>query len=469
MRSKAEKTSDGRGRGSKIIYLFGALGGLNWGYDTGVVSAAILYINRDFDLSPVWSGWIVTALIAGAVIGAAFGGRLSDKYGRWKILMATAVVFCIAPIGMALAPTADILVLFRFVVGLGAGLAAVTLPVYLSEIAPARVRGSVTAFYALAIVTGQFMGFIVGVLLAPAESWRWMLGLSVVPSLMFLAGLFLIWETPRWLVKKHRVDEAHEILLYDRTEDEAHAELADIQRIERAEEEAGPQNLRMLLQPWVRPALIVGIGLAGLQQVMGINTIIYYTPTTLTNVGFTEYGAVVANLSIGVMNILAVLVAVRYADRWGRKPLLLTGAIGTMVSLGVLAVTNLLLPEPEGLGVVGIVTLVCMSLYIFLFQMSWGSIVWVMLGEIFPLGVRAAAMGLATVALWFANGIVSFAFPPLLAAVGVGWLFAGFAVICLGALMFTWKIVPETKGKSLEQIETEFRDTAGMPILPRNP
>ncbi|GAB3187081.1 sugar porter family MFS transporter [Nesterenkonia suensis] len=456
----------GRKKGAILIYLFGALGGLNWGYDTGVISAALVYLRRDFELTSWAEGWIVTGLIIGAVIGAAVGGRLSDTYGRWKILMVTAVTFIVAPIGMALAPDAAVLFIFRFVVGLGSGLAAVTLPVYLSEIAPARIRGKVTAFYALAIVSGQFVGFIIGLGFAPMESWRWMLGLSIVPSILFAVGLAFIWETPRWLVKKGREEEALTVLLYDRTADEADRELQEIHVINEAEKAAGAQTLKALLQPWVKPILFVGLGLAILQQIMGINTIIYYAPTTLQNVGFTDQAAIAANLIIGVMNVLAIWLALTYADRWGRKPLLIAGAIGTCLSLAILALTNLLLPEPDGFGVVGIVTLTCMAVYIFMFQASWGSMVWVMLGEIFPLGVRAAAMGLATTALWFANGVVALGFPPVLEAVGVGWLFAGFSVICFTALLFTLRHVPETKGRSLEDIESTFRNTAGMPVVP---
>ncbi|MDR8020000.1 sugar porter family MFS transporter [Nesterenkonia aerolata] len=453
-----------RKKNAMFIYLFGALGGLNWGYDTGVISAALVYLRRDFELSSWVEGWVVTGLIVGAVLGAAVGGRLSDRYGRWKVLFATAVIFIIAPLGMAWAPEAVTLFIFRFVAGLGAGLTAVILPVYLSEIAPAKIRGKVTALYTLAIVSGQFLGFIIGLAFAPLESWRWMLGLSVVPSLLFAVGLFFIWETPRWLVLKGRDAEARQVLLYDRTPDEAEREYAEIRAIHEAEKAAGGTTLKVLMEPWVRPILFVGLGLAILQQIMGINTIIYYAPTVLQNVGFTDQAAIAANLIIGVMNVLAICLALRYADRWGRKPLLMAGAVGTFLSLGILAAVNLLLPAPDGFGFVGIVTLTCMALYIFLFQMSWGSIVWVMLGEIFPLGIRAAAMGVATTALWLANGVVALGFPPVLEALGIGVLFAGFSVICFIAILFTWKAIPETKGRSLEEIEERFK-TGVMPTV----
>lgn len=461
---KSETAAGGRSRKTLLVYLFGALGGLNWGYDTGVISAALVYLRPDFELTSWAEGWVVTGLIMGAVIGAAVGGRLSDKYGRRFVLMITAVLFLITPLGMAFAPNVEVLFTFRFIVGIGAGLAAVTLPVYLSEIAPARIRGKVTGFYALAIVGGQFIGFLIGMAFAPIESWRWMLGLSMVPSVLFALGLVVVWETPRWLVQHGREQEAREILVKDRTPQEAEEELGEIYAIQKAEESVGVKGWRALLQPWVRPIILVGLGLAVFQQIMGINTIIYYAPTTLQSVGFTDQAAVASNLVIGIMNILAVWVALTFADRIGRKPLLLLGAAGTTLSLAILAVVNLTLPEPEEFGAVGIVTLACMAVYIFLFQASWGSMVWVMLGEIFPLGIRAAAMGVATTALWFANGVVALGFPPLLEAFGVGTLFAGFALICLFAWVFAWRVVPETKGRTLEQIEDDFR-TSSIPVV----
>ncbi|MDO5663165.1 MAG: sugar porter family MFS transporter [Brachybacterium sp.] len=440
-----------------LIYAFGALGGLNWGYDTGVISAALVYLRRDFSLTSWSEAWVVTGLILGAVGGAAVGGRLSDRFGRWKVLLVTAVIFLVAPLGMAAAPDETVLFLFRVLAGIGAGLTAVILPVYLSEIAPARIRGRVTALYVLAIVSGQFLGFVVGLLYAPMESWRWMLGLSVVPSVLFAAGLFVIWETPRWLVLQGREEEALRVLRYARSEEEAHRELAEIRAVEAMESDAERSVLGLLRRRWVRPILVVGVVVAVLQQITGANAIIYYAPTTLQRVGFTDHAAIASNLLIGVMNVIALLIALRYADGWGRRPLLLLGTVGMGLSLAVLAAANLLLPTPDGFGLVGILTLGCMALYILMFQMSWGSLTWVLLGEIFPLRVRATAMAVATTSLWAANAVVALGFPPLLDAVGVGALFAGFAVVCVLALVFTWRWVPETKGRSLEEIEAQFR------------
>lgn len=456
----------GRGRNIILIYIFGALGGLNWGYDTGVISAALIFLRDDFNLSSWAEGWVTTGLIIGAVIGAACGGRLADKYGRWKVLLVTAIMLLVSPPGMAWAPEEVTLFIFRLIAGLGAGLTAVILPVYLSEIAPARIRGKVTGLYALSIVFGQFLGFLIGMAFAPLESWRWMLGFSIVPSILFTIFLFFIWETPRWLVLKGRDSEAMEVLLYDRTEEEADREYTEIRLTHETEKASGNTTLKVLREPWVRPILIVGIGIAMLCQLMGINTIMYYAPTVLQTVGFTDSAAIASNLIIGVLNILAIWLALTYTDRWGRKPLMVVGAAGTFVALAVLALTNLTQPIPEGFGLVGLATLACLALYVFLFQMSWGGMTWVILGELFPLGIRGPAMALATTLLWFANGVVALSFPPLLEAVGVGWLFAGFSVICLIALIFVLRRLPETKSKSLEEIEATFRNTQGMPAVP---
>ena len=446
-----------RARSPWLIYIFGALGGLNWGYDTGVISAALVYLRRDFELSSWAEGGVVTALALGAVLGAALGGRLSDACGRRVVLMITAALFTLAPIGMALSPNTETLFGFRLMVGLGTGLAAVVLPVYLSEMSPRKIRGRVTAFYVLAIVIGQFLGFLIGVAFAPMESWRWMLGLSVVPSLLFALGLLAVRETPRWLVRQGREQEALQLLLRDRSPEEARGELEDIHTVQQQEERDGVRGLRALAQRWVLAILLIGFGLGVFQQIMGINAVLYYAPTTLQNVGFSDEGAIASNLIIGALNILAVWVAITYTDRWGRRPMLLVGAAGTAISLAVLAAVNLSMPVPDGFGPLGIITLTCLGVFIFLFQVSWGALVWVVLGEIFPLGVRAAAMGVVTAAHWVANGLVSLFFPTVLAAFGVGWVFAGFAGICAAAFLFTWAKVPETKERSLEQIEQSFR------------
>jgi sugar porter (SP) family MFS transporter len=442
------------GRTSKLIYFFGALGGLLFGYDTGVISGAILFIEEDLGLTPFLNGLVVSSLLVGAMIGAAVCGPLSDGLGRRRLVLVAAVVFCVGAIGAALAPNAAVLILFRVVLGLAVGAASLIVPLYLSEMAPTEVRGALSALNQLMIVTGILVAYMVNYALANTEAWRWMLGLAFVPSLVLLIGMYFAPETPRWLVSKDRDDEAREVLRRTRDEAIVERELEEIQRIEEEQEEGG---LGELLAPWLRPAMVVGIGLAILQQVIGINTIIYYAPTTLTNVGFGNAAAILANVGIGVVNVGMTLVAIRYVDRVGRKPLLLGGAIGMAVSLTLLGLASLL---PSVSGAVGWITVVCLALYIACFATSWGPIVWVMLAEIFPLKVRGTAMAVGTVILWGANFVVSLTFPVLLDRFGPGFVFLGYAVICIAAFFFTSTFVTETKGRSLEQIEADLRGKA---------
>jgi MFS transporter, SP family, sugar:H+ symporter len=443
-------------RTNRLVYFFGALGGLLFGYDTGVIAGAILYINEEFSLSPFTSGLVVSSLLVGAMIGAGVGGSTADALGRRRTVLIVALTFSVGAIGAALAPSAGMLVFFRVVLGLAVGAASVTVPVYLAEIAPTEIRGAIASLNQLMIVTGILVAYIANSVLAQYEAWRWMVGLAVIPSVLLLLGMIFMPETPRWLVSQHREDEAQDVLRLNRDEETVQADLREIKRMESMEE----GGLRELLAPWVRPVLAVGMGLAIFQQIVGINTIIYYAPTTLTNVGFGNAAAIIANTGIGVINVSMTLVAIRYIDRVGRKPLLLGGAIGMLSSLAILGITSLSLPEPSGIGLVGIITLACLALFIASFAVSWGPIVWVMLGEIFPLKIRGAAMGLATVLLWGANFVVSLTFPVLLEALGIGWLFLGYAFIGVAAFFFVWLWVTETKGRSLEEIEADLRGQA---------
>ena len=436
-----------------LIYIFGALGGLLFGYDTGIIAGALLYINKDLGLTPTLQGVVVSSLLVGAMIGSIVAGPLADAIGRRRLVLIAAVTFIVGAIGSALAPSAGVLILFRVVLGLAVGAASVIVPLYLAELAPTEIRGAIASLNQLMIVTGILIAYIVNLSLAASGGWRLMLGLAVVPALAMLLGMLFMPETPRWLVAKDREPEAREVLRRSRDEDAVEKEIHDIKSVERQEE----GGVRELLAPWVRPALVVGMGLAILQQIVGINTIIYYAPTTLTKVGFGNSAAILANAGIGVLNVTMTLVAIWLIDKVGRKPLLLVGALGMALSLAILAITSLVLPEPKGLGLVGLITVVCLAGFIVSFAASWGPIVWVMLAEIFPLRIRGAAMGVATLLLWGANFVVSLTFPILLAAIGIGYLFLGYAVIGILAFLFVRFFVVETKGRSLEQIEADLQ------------
>jgi sugar porter (SP) family MFS transporter len=442
-----------------LVYFFGALGGLLFGYDTGVISGAILFIGPELGLTPFLEGLVVASILLGAAAGAGSAGPLSDRLGRHNLILLAAVTFTVGAVGTALAPSVGVLVLFRIILGLAVGTAALTVPLYLSEIAPTEIRGAITSLNQSMITVGILVAYIVNTLLADAGAWRWMLGLAVIPSLVLLVGMYFMPETPRWLVSRGREDDARDVLRRSRSEEEAENEIREIKEVER-EEEGGLSELRA---SWVRPALIVAIGLAIFQQIIGINTIIYYAPTTLTNVGYGDAAAIYANLVIGFINVLLTLVAIRLIDRVGRKPLLLGGLVGMVASLAVLGLSTLLLSEPSSPSdPVAVITLLCLGVFIACFAATWGPTIWVMLPEVLPLRIRGTAMGVAIFLHRIANFVVSQTFPSLLASVGPGITFLGYAVIGVLAFFFVQTLVTETKGRSLEQIEADLREKASF-------
>ena len=454
MSNAASAADSSTGRTSKLVYFFGALGGMLFGYDTGVISGAILFITPDLGLTPFLEGLVVASLLLGAAAGAGSAGPLSDRLGRRNLILIAAVIFSIGAIGAGLAPGVGTLVLFRVVLGLAVGAAALIVPLYLSEIAPTEIRGAISSLNQLMITVDILLAFIVNALLANSEAWRWMLGLAVVPSVVLFIGMYFMPETPRWLVSRGREDEARDVLMRSRSEQEAENEIREIKEVER-EEEGGLQEL---LAPWVRPALIVAIGLAVFQQIVGINTIIYYAPTTLKNVGYGDAAAIYANLIIGAINVVMTLIAIRFIDRVGRKPLLLGGLVGMVVSLTVLGLSTVLLSEPSSpTDAVAIITLLCLAGFIISFAATWGPTVWVVLPEVLPLRIRGTAMGVAIFLHWIANFVVSQTFPSLLAALGPGIPFLGYAVIGVLAFIFVSAFVTETKGRSLEEIESDLQ------------
>lgn len=445
----------------RTIYFFGALGGLLFGYDTGVISGALLFIPNAFKLTPFVKGAVVAGLLLGAMVGAAFAGRMSDRMGRRRLIIIAAVVFTGGALLAAFAPTVAVLIAARFIIGLAVGSAALVVPLYLAEIAPTEIRGKIASLNQLMIVCGILTAFIVNAALASSENWRLMLGLAAIPSVVLLVGMLFMPETPRFLVHAGEADTAHDVL-EDLPGDEPPSErIEEIREVEQHEETAGGLT-GLLKAKWVRPALLVAIGLAVFQQFVGINTIIYYAPTTLTNVGFAKTSAIYANLIIGVINVGMTIFAIRMIDRWGRKPLLFAGVTGMVASLLVLGISLSVLPTPHHPGdPAAIITLVCLATFIASFAATWGPVVWVMLPEVLPLSVRGTAMGVAVFGNWGANFLVSQTFPPLVSGLGPGPVFLGYAGLGILAAVFVKLFVAETKGRSLEEIEADLQRAAG--------
>ena len=436
-----------------VAAAFAGLGGLLFGYDTGVISGAELFLKKDFTLTSFALEVIVSGVLVGAAIGALGGGRLADLYGRRKLLIATAIIFAIGAIICAAASSPAVLIIGRIIVGLGIGLSSGTVPVYISEVSPPAARGWTVSIFQLAITVGILLAYVVDYAFAAIQGWRWMLGLAVVPAAVFAIGMILLPESPRWLVKNGHREAARKVLGRIRTAAGADVELKDIEASIQHSEERG--RLSDLLHPSLRAALVVGIGLAILQQITGINTVIYYAPLIIQSAGIpSASGAILATAGIGVVNVLMTIVSMWLIDRAGRRPLLLTGIAGMIVTLFAL---GYVFHAPMHGGSLATVAVICMMLYVASFAISLGPIFWLLIAEIYPTTVRSSAEGLSATFNWGSNLLVSLTFLTLLEAMGASRTFWLYGVFAIGAWIFSYYLVPETKGRTLEEIEEFWR------------
>lgn len=440
---------------SWIIYLFGALGGLLFGYDTGIISGAILFIKDDLHLNSLTEGLVVSSILVGAMIGSAMSGVLSDKYGRRRIIIISAVIFCIGAIGSAFSVSTGLLVLFRIVLGIGVGNASTLVPMYLSEMAPSEHRGALSGLNQLMIVTGILIAYIVNFGFQNVHSgWRWMLGLAFVPAFLLFVGMIFMPESPRWLIKKGLEERGRSVLKTLRGDTDIDTEINEIKLANNQNE----GKLKDLFSKWARPSLMIGAGLAFFQQLIGCNTVIYYAPTTIANAGFGKSAAIFSSIIIGAIDVLVTLVAIFLIDKAGRKRLLLVGNVGMSVSLVFFWIISRFSGTSPATAVLMVVAL---GSYILFFGISWGPVVWVMLGEIFPLNVRGIGVGISSVINWLSNLVVSLTFPSLLQQFG-NFLFVIYAIIGVAAFLFVKNVVIETSHKSLEQIERELHKQGSL-------
>jgi sugar porter (SP) family MFS transporter len=444
---------------SKFVYIaaaFAALGGLLFGYDTGVISGAELFIKNDFTLSTFALEVIVSGVLAGAATGALAGGRLADKFGRRKLLIATAIIFAAGAILCTVANSANTLIVGRIIVGLGIGLSSGTVPVYISEVSPANARGWQVSLFQLAITVGILLAYVVDYAFAKIEGWRWMFGLAVVPAAIFALGMIYLPESPRWLAMKGNRDKAREVLVRIRGTSDVEAEMDEVESTIGEIKESG--KISELLAPALRPALIVGIGLAVFQQVTGINTVIYYAPIILQSAGISSAsGAILATAGIGVVNVIMTIVSMRLIDRVGRKPLLLTGIAGMTISLGVLSLSFHISMQSGALAWAAVIS---MMTYVASFAISLGPIFWLLISEIYPLKIRSSSEGLAATFNWGSNLVVTLTFLTLVQRMGASQTFLLYALFAVAAWFFSFKFVPETKGRTLEEIERYWQHSA---------
>src|ERR1700722_3570728 len=436
-----------------LAAIFAALGGLLFGYDTGVISGAELFFRNEFTLSTFALEVIVSGVLAGAAFGALAGGRFADLFGRRRLLIATAIIFGAGGIACAAATSPAMLIVGRIIVGLGIGLASGTVPVYISEVSPADARGWTVSLFQLAITIGILLAYVVDYAFAKSEAWRWMFGISLIPAAIFAIGMYFLPESPRWLVRHGDPARARAILARIRGTSNVDAELKEIEQSFAQSQHHG--NWRDLLSPSLRPALTVGIGLAIFQQVTGINTVIYYAPLIIQSAGVSSAsGAILATAGIGAVNVLMTIVSMWLIDRIGRRPLLLTGIAGMVVTLGVLGWAFHSNVRSEALSWLAVTS---MMVYVASFAISLGPIFWLLIAEIYPLQVRSSSEGLAATFNWGSNLLVSLTFLTLLQGIGAPKTFWLYGLCAIGAWIFSYSLVPETKGRTLEQIEQFWR------------
>lgn len=431
-----------------------ALGGFLFGFDTGVVSGALLYLKKDFGLNSFQQGSVVSVLLIGAVVGAASAGRLADRLGRRRALGLIGLVFIVGTVIAAAAPGYAVLMAGRIVLGLSVGAASATVPVYLSEISPTKIRGRLLTMNQLMITVGILVAYLVNLLFASSEAWRAMFAVGVIPAvLMVAATLWFLPESPQWLITHGQEDVARRsiaALTDEATANElirrARQRIAAARETRKRNEEAGVQGPKPLLARAVRPALVVGLTLAAVQQFAGINTIIYYAPTIIQQTGLNASNSIFYSVFIGVINLIMTLVAIRLVDRVGRRPLVL-------VSLGLMAVSIFMLGLAFVVGMNSTLTLLFMVIYIAAFAGGLGPVFWTLIGELFPPSVRAEGSSVSTAVNWVSNFVVSLAFLPLAGVIGQGETFWIFAAICVLAFWFVSRYLPETQGRDPQQIQ----------------
>ncbi len=433
---------------------FAALGGLLFGYDTGVISGALIFIRTQFGLSTFQQELVVSVVLVGAATGALTGGRLADLFGRRFMLIITALIFIAGAIVCAGAPSLNFLVIGRLIVGLGIGFATSTVPIYISEVSPPQARGWQVSLFQLAITIGILAAYVVDYIYTQSGGWRWMLGLAVVPGAILGLGMIGMPESPRWLAEHGHSDLARQVLARVRGTDNVEPEWLEIQQTLAHRGERG--RFADLFSPSTRTALLIGVGLAIFQQVTGINTVIYYAPLIVRSAGIpTASGAILATAGIGLVNVLMTIVAMWLIDRMGRRPLLLIGIGGMIFSLAVL---GFVFRGPAG-GTLAWLAVITLMVYVASFAISLGPIFWLLIAEIYPLRIRGIAEGTAAGVNWAFNFLVSFTFLTLLESLGTSLTFWLYATLAIASWLFSYYLVPETKGRTLEEIEQSFRQS----------
>lgn len=452
-----------------LISCVAAIGGFLFGFDSGVINGTVDALQRAFNSSSVGTGFNVASMLLGCAGGAFLAGTLADRFGRKAIMLVTAVLFAVSAWGSGIAGGSVEFVIYRVIGGFAVGAASVLCPAYISEVAPAHIRGRLSSLQQLAIVLGLFMAFLSNYLIAQGaggasskfwlgfEAWQWMFWMELIPAVIFLVSLIFIPESPRYLVAAGAVDKAQAVLAHLGHPDDAVTKVREIEKTLRVGHKPRMRDLWDSAAGRIQPILWVGIGLAVFQQLVGINVVFYYGATLWEAAGFSSGDALLINVISGAVNIGSTFVAISLVDKLGRKPLLIFGSVGMAIFLGVLAVVFMTAGlDAEGKlqlrGAAGVAALMAANLYVFCFGVSWGPVMWVMLGEMFQNRFRGAALSISGFAQWMANFAITMTFPILLSRFGLGGAYGVYTFFAFVSIFFVLKLVNETKGKALEEM-----------------
>lgn len=441
-----------------LVVTIAALGGLLFGYDQGVISGAVNFLQSHFHMSSGMTGFVSGAIPLGAMVGCLLAGFLSDKVGRKLVLFLASVLFIIGSISCAFTSSVAILVIGRLIGGLGVGMASTLVPLYISEIAPAWIRGRLVGSYQLAVASGMFIVYIINAIIANTHAltwnqttgWRWMFAAGAIPGLLFFILLFVVPESPRYLAKKGDQSQARDILTKISGAEEAEAEMKSI-RISLEEGRKGSMGL--LLKKGFRTALLIAVVLAVMQQFTGVSAVAYYAPLIFQQTGMSTNASLVETIALGAIKVLFVVGLMYLIDRLGRKRLLVFGAAVMGICLFALSA---IFTTSSFDRLIDAFILILILLHTIAFELSWGGGVWIVISEIFPNSIRGRATSIASCALWAATYLVTQLFPMMLHGLGATKTFVIFGAFCVIMLLFTLKFLPETKGKTLEQIQAEW-------------
>lgn len=439
------------------------LGGLVFGIDTGATNGSLSFMARSdqLNLNASQEGLVTSGITLGAAFGAVSGGKLSDHFGRKKVLSFAAWIFILGTLGCVFAPNAAVLIACRFLLGLAVGAESAISPVFLSELATTDDRGKLVNRHELMITSGQLLSYVVNAIFGVTLShfhavWRLMLGFGLIPEVLLLIGIHSIPESPRWLVAKSHIDEASSVLKKVRDpEDDTGKEISEINNSLALKGHQKTATIKDLNIPWVRRLVLIGIGLGIMQQIVGVNIMMFYGTTVLTQSGFNHSAALIANIANGIISVLATILSIKLINKIDRKKMICTAVTGTTITMFLITVLSKRL---SGSAAFPFVMIALMVIFLFFVQSGISPVTWVLLSEIFPQSIRGMAMGIATFFLWFANFLVGDLFPILLSAIRLSHTFLVFTGTNLLALIFAVKFVPETRGKSLEELQAEFKN-----------